>query len=182
MGLKSRYLLFAEELKREIRFIEANKDRCNDFLKSLERYKWKSKLDVYGVCAALFHLYRAFESYFLKVADFFDCGCYGHSERLIEQMVLEVPGVRPALIKDETILTRLRSLYRFHKYFLRMHRSGINKAKLLNQLDEIVSIYHDFNLDHIQFVEWIQAKSIEFDEAPLPEKKSKPRKPRLASA
>ncbi|MFW6252342.1 MAG: hypothetical protein ACOC4F_00300 [bacterium] len=103
------------------------------------------------------NLYTAFESYFLRVAKFFENNLDDASwhRELIDRMRIEVPGIRPALISPE-IAEELDELRRFRHRFRNIYKSQLRSVRVREVSDIAVSAAGQFGEFHARFMRWLE--------------------------
>jgi len=112
-------------------------------------------LMVLGSC--LHGLYNAFEAYFLRVAKFFENNVDRETwhRDLPDRMLLDLPGMRPALIGDRKIAERIDELRRFRHLFRNLYKTRLNAVKLRLVDENASGIYEAFLPSHRAFRHWL---------------------------
>jgi hypothetical protein len=106
------------ELGQDLYFIEINAAKNREMTERLARMASPDEFDYAALGYTLHNLYTAFESYFLRIAKFFenDIEEPGRHRSLLERMTLRIEGMRPSLFGLD-FLPRLDELRRFRHAF-----------------------------------------------------------------
>ena len=111
---------------------------------------------VIAVAYTLHNVYTALEAYFLRVAKFFennlDGGGWHH--QLISRMVLDIPGIRPALLSDD-MTEGLDELRRFRHVFRNLYKSRLQPERVHWVQHYVESVVNLFAECHQRFVGWL---------------------------
>ena len=134
--------------------------RCRDIDRIVNRIAERRGMFDRGIAAAvdsmgyqLHNLYGAFEQLFEEVARFFenriDDGRY-HAD-LIRRMQLDVRGVRPALLSQETA-SELDELRRFRHLFRHAYATDLDPVKVDELMVKVPDVRSAFARDFEQFL------------------------------
>ncbi|MCX7037825.1 MAG: hypothetical protein NT005_01615 [Spirochaetes bacterium] len=99
--------------------------------------------------------YGVLENYFLCVSKFFENALPGDRwhKPLVEKMALEIPGVRPALLTEETSKRGALELLKFRHLFRNMYGEDLDPVKTAAVQQAATELTESFSKSHITFVE-----------------------------
>lgn len=145
------------ELENDLSYIHEGYATRNRALLRMGNGGWGDEFAVMALGTCLHGLYNAFESYFVRVAKFFENSIEQAAwyRDLLDRMTLSVPGLRQALITDRDLLERLDELRRFRHLFRNLYKSRLHpdKLRIVNEATEgIVAL---FEIAHQEFVRWL---------------------------
>jgi hypothetical protein len=120
---------------------------------------WSDELDLMVVGTCLHGLYNAMEAYFFRVAKFFENNIDQQSwhRDLLDRMTLDIPGIRPALVKDPAIVEHIDELRRFRHLFRNLYKTRLIEAKLRIVNDAAEGLDGAFLKAHRDFREWLES-------------------------
>jgi hypothetical protein len=126
----------------------------NLFEKVEERKSPESSAELESLAFRLHNLYCAFEDLFKLVAGVFenqidDMGKY-HVE-LLKRMMIEIEGVRPALLKPKTIRL-LDNLRAFRHFFRWAYAADLDERKIRLVLDDALELRKIYRQDVLEFL------------------------------
>jgi len=152
------------ELQQDYDFIKLNAQK-NRLM--TERVALSSDRDEFLYAAlgyTLHNLYNAFESYFLRVAKFFenDVDQVTWHKALLERMTLHIEGIRPAVI-DLDMSGRLEELRRFRHVFRNIYKSTLVPAKVELANQAARNLAEDFQGWHDRFIAFLDTLIAELD-------------------
>ncbi len=150
--MEERFKLLIAEMEDQLKEIDRLFDRVG--LKSESLHREPENDDVRDSLGYTLHnLYCAYEDLFQLVADFFENQIEpsgGYHTRLLRRMRMEIEGVRPRLISDESfrLLDELRG---FRHVFRHAYTYDLDPIKLLNLADKIKGLRDTFRTDYEKF-------------------------------
>ena len=103
--------------------------------------------------------YGILENYFRRVSIFFENSLppYGWQKALVEKMALEIPGVRPALLAEESLKGRALVLLKFRHRFRNLSGEDLDPEKTA-EVHQIANLFADsFSNSHTDFVAKLRA-------------------------
>ncbi|WP_319560704.1 hypothetical protein [Marispirochaeta sp.] len=140
------------ELRQDLYFIKVNHQKNREMSSRIEASNTDDEYQYAALGYTLHNLYTAFESYFLRIAKFFennlDAGVW-HSS-LLERMTLDIEGVRPSLF-DLEFSNKIGELMRFRHLFRNLYKTPLIPQKVLFANQYAKDILHDFIPFHEQF-------------------------------
>lgn len=120
------------ELKQDLHFILVNYQKNREMTGRIEKSGTDDEYQFAALGYTLHNLYTAFESFFLRVAKFFENNLdqtEWHSA-LLERMTLDIRGVRPALVTID-FSNRIGELMRFRHLFRNLYKTPLIPQKVL---------------------------------------------------
>lgn len=123
--------LLRSELSHDVTLIKENYRKNREMTTRIEQAPGEDEFEYAALGYTLHNLYTAFEAYFIRVAKFFEnqLDDTGWHKSLLDRMTLEVPGVRPALLRADTA-EKLRELLQFRHVFRNLYKSRLIPEKL----------------------------------------------------
>ncbi len=120
------------ELDQDFAFIVLNHEKNRVMTARVEANGSDDEYEYAALGYTLHNLYNAFESYFLRVAKFFENNIDGAEwhRSLVERMTLTIQGVRPALF-DLSFASRVEELMRFRHLFRNLYKTPLVSRKVL---------------------------------------------------
>ncbi|MGA2480299.1 MAG: antitoxin [Spirochaetia bacterium] len=111
-------------------------------------------LDWAALGFTLHSAYGVLENYFLRVSKFFENSLEPQEwhKALVEKMVLEIPGVRPAVLPDETVKEMAIDLLKFRHRFRNMYGSKLDPEKTAHANQNANLLVAAFSRCHAAFV------------------------------
>jgi hypothetical protein len=109
----------------------------------------------HAVLAYTIHnIYCLMENYFLRVAKTFENHVEGDAwhKDLVRRMSIEIDGMRPALLDDETAF-RVDELRSFRHVFRNVYMSPLNSGKVLELQKKVPSTRESFHHRSTEFIE-----------------------------
>jgi hypothetical protein len=103
------------------------------------------------------NLYNAFESYFSRIAKFFENNSNQTEwhKSVVERMTLNIDGVRPALF-DTNFSMRIEELLKFRHVFRNLYKTPLIPENVLFVQKAAQGIDHDFDTYHILFDRFLE--------------------------
>jgi len=140
------------ELRQDLMFIESNYGKNNDMTARVEATDSEDEFQYAALGYTLHNLYNAFESYFYRVAKFFEneLGESDWHRTLVERMTLDITGIRPAVI-DLPFFRRVDELRRFRHLFRNLYKTPLIPAKVRFANEAARGIGEAFRPHHDQF-------------------------------
>ncbi|MFW6213867.1 MAG: hypothetical protein ACOC8L_13280 [Spirochaetota bacterium] len=145
------------ELKQDYEFIVLNQEKNQEMTRRLDAAEVDDEFLYAALGYTLHNLYNAIESYFYRVAKFFenDLGESDWHRSLVSRMNLSIDGVRPALI-DRKFAERADELRRFRHLFRNLYKSPLipEKIEFANRSARDLSAH--FEPYHTRFDEFLR--------------------------
>jgi len=138
------------ELRQDLLFVEENYEKNREMTARVARDDSDDEFLYASLGYTLHNLYNAVESYFYRVAKFFEneLGEADWHKTLVDRMTLDIEGIRPALI-DRQFANRIDELRRFRHLFRNLYKTRLVPAKVrfaneaADGLSETFRTYHD---------------------------------------
>ncbi len=158
MKKRENFSLLVQELHNDYSYIRESVELRNKALTRVQASAWTDELDHMVLGSCLHNLYNAFEAYLLRVAKFFENSVDEHMwhRDLVDRMALDIPGIRPALITDRTLLARIDELRRFRHVFRNLYKNRLHPGKLRIVSEAAEGIDQAFLPMHEAFVRWLE--------------------------
>ncbi len=158
--------LLIQELNNDLGYIKDAAQACERAEVRVESSFWSDEMDLLALGSTLHNLYNAFEGYFMRVAKFFENNIEKQSwhRDLLDRMALEIPGIRPALISNRTMIDRLDELRRFRHVFRNLYKTQLHPGKVKIVLESTRGLAEDFTKLHEDFTRWLGTLAAEIDE------------------
>ncbi len=139
-------------------FIEQNYRKNREMSERVSRSSHPDEYEYAALGYTLHNLYNAFESYFLRIAKFFENNLseFGWHRALIERMTLDIEKVRPALF-DLEFSYRIDELMRFRHLFRNLYKTPLVPDKVLYANRAAENIAPDFEPYHRRFDEFLRS-------------------------
>lgn len=104
----------------------------------------------------LHNLYNSLESYFLRIAKFFENNIDKASwhKDLINRMMLEIEGYRPALF-DRDFAAKADELRCFRHVFRSLYQSSLQPERVLLVNKRVANIDNDFKGYHLAYIDFL---------------------------
>lgn len=146
------------ELGQDLYFIEINAAKNREMTERLVRMASPDEFDYAALGYTLHNLYTAFESYFLRIAKFFenDMEEPGWHRSRLERMTLRIEGMRPSLFGLD-FLPRLDELRRFRHAFRNLYKTPLIPKKVADANEYATGIAIDFRPYHEAFDEFLRS-------------------------
>lgn len=140
------------ELRQDMEFIELNYRKNREMSLRIEKLGGDDEYQFAALGYTIHNLYNAFESYFLRIAKFFENNLeQGQWHRsLIHRMTLEIDEVRPALFGMDFANT-IDELMRFRHLFRNLYKTPLVPEKVLFANNAANGIYDAFLPHHRSF-------------------------------
>ncbi|MEX2445198.1 MAG: hypothetical protein WD492_16460 [Alkalispirochaeta sp.] len=152
------------ELIQDLEFVELNYQKNREMTRRLESMADPTEFDYAALGYTMHNLYNALESYFLRIAKFFennlDQAAWHRS--LIERMTLEIPGVRNALLTQADRI-QIEELMRFRHLFRNLYKTPLVPEKLLYANRQAEGIDRLMETRHTQFDDFLSALTAEME-------------------
>ena len=144
--------LLISELKSDMDFIEECYRKNRAMTERIIKNENADEFEYSSLGYTLHNLYNAFESYFLRIAKFFENNLEssGWHKSLVERMTLEIQGVRIALF-DKDFALRLEELLKFRHVFRNIYKSPLIPEKILWINKAVCNISADFRIYHDRY-------------------------------
>jgi hypothetical protein len=103
--------------------------------------------------------YGILENYFLRISKFFENSLppHGWHKALVEKMALEIPGVRPALLSEESLKRRALELLKFRHRFRNLYGEDLDPEKTTEVHKAANDFSDSFSDSHADFVAKLRA-------------------------
>jgi hypothetical protein len=140
------------ELRQDLEFIELNYQKNREMTLRIDKIDGDDEYQFAALGYTIHNLYNAFESYFLRIAKFFENNLeHDHWHRsLISRMTLEIEEVRPALFDIEFSL-KVDELMRFRHLFRNLYKTPLMPEKVLFANGYAEGIFQTFLPIHQRF-------------------------------
>jgi hypothetical protein len=140
------------ELRQDLNFIELNYRKNREMSLRIEKIGGGDEYQFAALGYTIHNLYNAFESYFLRIAKFFENNLEEDQwhRSLINRMTLEIEEVRPALF-DIDFSIKVDELMRFRHLFRNLYKTPLVPRKVLFANAYAEGIYDAFLPFHQQF-------------------------------
>jgi hypothetical protein len=114
-------------------------------------------LDIAALAYTIHNLYCLMENYFLRIAKTFENNVGGDTwhRDLVRRMTIEVDGVRPALLDDETA-AKIDELRAFRHVFRNVYQAPLRAERVRELQAAVPAIVEAFRRSHLVFVEKIR--------------------------
>lgn len=144
------------ELRQDLEFIEGNYRKNREMSLRIEKVGGDDEFQFAALGYTIHNLYNAFESYFLRVAKFFENNLEQDQwhRSLIHRMTLEIQEVRPALFGID-FAGRIEELMRFRHLFRNLYKTPLVPHKVLYANGYAEGIYDAFLPFHRRFDEFL---------------------------
>lgn len=149
------------ELRQDVHFIRLNYRKNREMTERIEKSGTDDEYQFVALGYTIHNLYTAFESYFLRIAKFFENEINRqewHSS-LIERMTLDIEGIRPALFTLD-FSYKIGELMRFRHLFRNLYKTPLIPEKILlaNRFaDGIVDEFAGFHEQFDRFLKQVKA-------------------------
>jgi hypothetical protein len=122
----------------------------------------KGSLDFAALAYTIHNIYCLMENYFLRVAKTFENHVDGDSwhRDLVRRMSIEVEGIRPALLNDETAIA-VDELRAFRHVFRNVYISPLNPIKVLELQETVPQTVEAFKSSSAEFIDKLRRMSAE---------------------
>ena len=150
------------ELSQDFHFITINYEKNREMTVRIEKTNTDDEYMFAALGYTLHNLYTAFESFFLRIAKFFENNLEQtewHSA-LLERMTLRIEGVRPAVI-DLDFMNRLGELMRFRHLYRNLYKTPLIPRKVLfanHYAEAIVDDFRPFYKDFDNFLKELKSE------------------------
>jgi hypothetical protein len=153
------------ELRQDILFIEENCEKNREMTARVDRADAEDEFQYAALGYTLHNLYNALESYFYRVAKFFEneLGESDWHKTLVDRMTLEIDGIRPALI-DLPFARRIDELRRFRHLFRNLYKTRLIPAKVRFANEAAAGLSPAFRRHHERFDEYLRELKRELQE------------------
>lgn len=140
------------ELSQDLQFVETNYAKNREMTDRIAASEDADEFDYAALGYTLHNLYNSLESYFARIAKFFENGLDERDwhRSLMERMTLEIEGVRSALF-DLEFSFRVDELRRFRHLFRNLYKTPLIPQKVLFANMAAEGIATDFREHHEQF-------------------------------
>ena len=140
------------ELRQDLYFIKINHQKNREMSSRIEESNTDDEYQYAALGYTLHNLYTAFESYFLRIAKFFENNLDqgGWHSSLLERMTLDIEGVRPSLF-DLEFSNKIGELMRFRHLFRNLYKTPLIPQKVLFANQYAKEVLDDFIPFHEQF-------------------------------
>ena len=144
------------ELKQDMDIIAVNHRKNREMTRRIEESQTDDEFQFAALGYTIHNLYNAFESYFLRIAKFFENNLVEHEwhRSLIHRMTLDINGVRPALF-DMDLANRIDELMRFRHLFRNLYKTPLIPDRVLFANSYAATLREDFERCHTRFDEFL---------------------------
>lgn len=145
------------ELRQDLDFIHRNYRKNREMTHRIEAGRSEDEYEYAALGYTLHNLYNALESYFLRIAKFFENNLdeSGWHRSLVERMTLDIEGVRPALFDYEFSL-KVDELMRFRHLFRNLYKTPLEPEKVLFANRKAESLPEEFDRYHERFDQFLR--------------------------
>jgi len=159
-------LLLVRELENDFGYIRDSLALHERALLRVAASGWTDELDLMVIGSCLHGIYNAFEGYFFRIAKFFENNVDRSAwhRDLLDRMSLDIPGIRPALLTDASLVERIDELRRFRHLFRNLYKTRLHAAKLRIVSDAALGLAAEFLPLHEAFASWLLALAEALDE------------------
>lgn len=145
------------ELRQDLDFIRHNYAKNREMTARVQQSPTEDEFEYAALGYTLHNLYNAFESYFYRVAKFFE-NQLDETEwhrSLVDRMSLKVEGIRPALF-DRDLAERINELRGFRHLFRTLYKTPLIPAKVRFANDVAEGIADSFVARHDDFDQFLR--------------------------
>jgi hypothetical protein len=117
----------------------------------------RESLDYAALAYTIHNVYCLMENYFLRVAKTFENHVDGDAwhKDLVRRMSIEVPGIRPAMLDDETA-AGIDELRAFRHVFRNVYQNPLKPKKVLELQEDVPGTVAAFTRQSVEFISKIQ--------------------------
>jgi hypothetical protein len=154
------------ELRQDLEFIHLNHAKNREMTRRINETSSDDEYDFAALGYTIHNLYNSLESYFLRVAKFFENNLDEREwhRSLVRRMTLTIEGVRPALF-DTDFAARVEELMRFRHLFRNLYKTPLVPQKVLFANDYAATICDAFSAYHDRFDAFLAQLSDELRES-----------------
>jgi len=140
------------ELEQDLAFIGVNHAKNREMTRRIDETSSDDEYDFAALGYTIHNVYNSFESYFLRIAKFFENNLDEHEwhKSLVRRMTLAIKGVRPALF-DVEFAVRVEELMRFRHLFRNLYKTPLIPEKVRFANEYTAAILDDFRAYHDRF-------------------------------
>ncbi len=150
------------EQDQDFSFIKLNASKNREMTRRIAQNPAADEYDYAALGFTIHNLFNAFESYFFRIAKFFEnnVGDLTWHKTLLERMTLQIEGIRPALL-PLGFAQRVEELLKFRHVYRNMYKSPLVPAKVLFANSVALDIDQDFNKYHLEFCQFVRDLIVE---------------------
>ena len=150
------------ELRQDLVFIQNNYDKNHEMTARVALNESEDEFQYAALGYTLHNLYNAFESYFYRVAKFFEneLGESDWHRTLVERMTLDIDGIRPSVI-DLQFSRRVDELRRFRHLFRNLYKTPLIPAKVRFANESARGVAEAFRAHHDRFDSFLRDLKLE---------------------
>lgn len=140
------------ELRQDMDIIAVNYHKNREMTRRIEELQTDDEYQFAALGYTIHNLYNALESYFLRIAKFFENNLMEDEwhRSLIHRMTLDIEGVRPALF-DLELGNRIDELMRFRHLFRNLYKTPLIPDRVLIANSYAATLLEDFEPCHTRF-------------------------------
>lgn len=140
------------ELRQDLEFININHEKNRVMTRRIDETSSTDEYDFAALGYTIHNLYNSFESYFLRIAKFFENNLDEREwhKSLVRRMALTIEGVRPAVF-DSEFATQVEELMRFRHLFRNLYRTPLIPQKVLFANEYAATVSDGFPAYHDRF-------------------------------
>mgnify|MGYP006270162597 FL=1 len=148
------------ELTHDLTFITRCYQKNREMTHRIDTGGGADEFDYAALGYTLHNLYSAIESYFVRIAKFFENNLdeTAWHRSLVERMTLEIQGVRPALLTREDRVV-IEELMRFRHLFRNLYKTPLIAEKLLYANRQAAGVDDLMEARHTAFGQFLDALS-----------------------
>ncbi len=140
------------ELLQDLQFIQKNYQKNRHMTERILKSGSDDEFDLVALGYTLQNLYSACESYFFRIAKFFENNLEktAWQSSLLHRMTLDIQGVRPAVISIE-FSSKLDELLRFRHVFRNLYKTPLIPQKVHFANSYVEGLTKEFIIFHDRF-------------------------------
>lgn len=152
------------ELRQDLAFIVGNYEKNREMTARVNAAESDDEFLYAALGYTIHNLYNAIESYFYRVAKFFEneLGEADWHKTLVDRMTLDIQGLRPAVIDLEAART-IDELRRFRHLFRNLYKTPLIPAKVRFANEAAHGVVHVMTTSHERFDGFLQDLKNELD-------------------
>jgi hypothetical protein len=153
MRNREEILQLKAELTADFSFIFECAEKNRRMTERIDKNPAADEFDYAALGYTLHNLYNAFESYFLRIAKFFENNLDNTSwhKELIGRMLLDIEGLRPALFgKDFAVV--IDELRRFRHVFRSLYQADLQPSRVISVNEQSAGIADAFLKYHEAYI------------------------------
>jgi hypothetical protein len=140
------------ELRQDLDFIDLHHSKNREMTSRIDETSSEDEYDFAALGYTIHNLYNSLESYFLRIAKFFenDLDQREWHKSLVHRMTLDIQGVRPALF-EPSFAAQVEELMRFRHLFRNLYKTPLIPQRVLFANDFADKVWQGFRAYHDRF-------------------------------